>query len=231
MDIIITPVGGGGLLAGVALAVKSINPNVKVIGVQAANADAMVRSFKDGKLTPLTRISTIADGIAVKRPGSITFELIKKYADELVTVTDDEIASTIIELMERTKQVIEPAGATSLAALLNGKIDAKGKNVVCVLSGGNVDIGFIHKIVERGLVKRGRQLRLSILMPDIPGGLERVAKIIASTNANVIGVQYDRSSPELQINSVVLHITCETSGHEHGKTIKKELENNGFKVQ
>jgi len=230
VDIVIVPVGGGGLLAGVAAVVKHINPRVKVIGVQAANADAMVRSFKEGKLVTLPKIGTIADGIAVKKPGDITFNLIKKYADDIVTVTDDEIASTIIELIERTKQIVEPAGATPLAAVLNGKINARGKNVVCVMSGGNVDIGFIHKIIERGLIKRGRQLRLSILMPDIPGGLEKVSGIIAGTNANVVGVHYDRSSPDLQINSVVLHITCEVSGMEHGNKIKKELDSHGFKV-
>jgi threonine dehydratase len=229
-DVIICPTGGGGLLAGVAAAVKSINPKVKVIGVQAERADAMVRSFKAGSVNPLAKVSTIADGIAVKKPGDITFDLIKKYVDGIVTVSDDEIASTIIELIERTKQVVEPAGATSLAAVVSGKVDARGKNVVCILSGGNIDVGFIHKIIERGLLKRGRQISLAILIPDKPGSLEKISGIIAGTNANVIGVRYDRSSVDMQINDVILHITCECSGREHSARIVKELEASGFKV-
>jgi threonine dehydratase len=229
-DIIVVPAGGGGLLAGVALAAKSINPKVKVIGVQAERADAMVRSFNEKQLTPLSQIYTIADGIAVKRPGDKTFDIIKNNVDGMVTVTDDEIASTIIELIERTKQIVEPAGASSLAAVTGGKINVKSKNVVCVLSGGNIDVGFVHKIIERGLLKRGRQLSLAILMPDIPGGLEKISGIIARSNANVTGVRYDRSSTELHINDVILHITVEVSGHEHGELIVKELGKHGFKV-
>lgn len=229
-DIVVVPAGGGGLLAGVAKAVKCLNPKVKVIGVQAQKADAMVRSFKEKKLSPLSKIYTIADGIAVKKPGDKTFSIIENDVDEMVTVTDDEIASVIIELIERTKQIVEPAGAASLAAVVSGKINVKGKNIVCVLSGGNIDVGFIHKIIERGLLKRGRQLSMSILMQDIPGGLEKVSGIIARSNANVIGVRYDRASAELHINDVILHITCDVSGHEHGKSVIKELEKNGFKI-
>jgi threonine dehydratase len=229
-DIIVVSAGGGGLLAGIATAVKHLNPKVKVIGVQAAKADALVQSYHKKELRPLTQIYTIADGIAVKKPGEKTFEIIKDLADDMVTVSDDEIASTVIELIERTKQVVEPSGGAPLAAVLHGKIDVKGKNVVCVLSGGNVDIGFIHKIIERGLLKRGRQLSLSILMQDIPGGLEKVSGIFAHNNANITGVRYDRSSVELEINNVILHISCEVSGPEHGGTVIDELEKNGFKI-
>jgi len=229
-DIIVVPAGGGGLLAGVASVVKHKNPKVKVVGVQAAKADALVQSFAKGKLCPLDRIYTIADGIAVKRPGDKTFELIKAHTDQMVSVTDDEIAEAIIELIERTKQVVEPAGATSLAAVTSGKINIKGKKVVCILSGGNIDIGFIHKIIERGLLKRGRHLSLSILLQDIPGGLEKISGIIARANSNITGVRYDRSVAGLQINDVLLHITCEVSGHNHSKHIINELESNGFKV-
>lgn len=229
-DIVVVPAGGGGLLAGVAKAIKSVNPKVRVVGVQAQKADALVRSFNEKKLIPLAKIYTIADGIAVKKPGDKTFDIIKDNVDEMVTVTDDEIASVIIELIERTKQIVEPAGATSLAAVVNGKVNVKDKNVVCILSGGNIDVGFIHKIIERGLLKRGRQLSLAILMRDIPGGLEKVSGIIARTNANVIGVRYDRSSAELQINDVILHVTCEVSGHVHSERIIQELEANGFLV-
>jgi threonine dehydratase len=229
-DVVVCPVGGGGLIAGVAYAAKQINPAVKIVGVQAEKADAMVKSFKQNELVKLSNIYTIADGIAVKTPGDLTFEFIKQYVDEMVTVADDEIASTIIELIERTKQVVEPAGAVSLAAVLFGKTNVKNKNVVCILSGGNIDVGLMHKVIEKGLLKRGRQLELAILLQDAPGGLEKVAAIIAKTHANVIGVRYDRASAELHINDVILHITCEVSGHEHGKQIVKELKQNGFKV-
>ncbi|MCL2370262.1 MAG: threonine ammonia-lyase [Firmicutes bacterium] len=230
VDIVVVPVGGGGLLSGVAVAIKSINCNVKVIGVQAEKAAAMVQSYKNKKLTTLNQIYTIADGIAVKRPGSLTYPLIQKYVDQMVTVTDDEIASTVIGLIERTKQVVEPAGASSLAAVICNKINVKGKKVVCLLSGGNIDVGIIHKIIERGLIKRGRQISLAILLQDKPGGLERVSGIIAKTSANVIGVRFDRTSVESEINDVILHVTCEVSGEKHSAEVVSELNKAGFKV-
>jgi len=230
VDIIVVPTGGGGLISGVAVAVKSINKAVKVVGVQAEKADALVRSYKSKKLTPLSQIYTIADGIAVKRPGDLTYPLIQKYADQMVTVSDDEIAMAVIGLMERTKQIVEPAGATSLAAVICNKIDVKGKKIVCLLSGGNIDVGIIHKIIERGLIKRGRQISLAILLQDRPGGLERVSGIIARTNANVIGVRFDRTSVESEINDVVLHVTCEVSGERHSEEVVAELCKAGFRV-
>lgn len=230
VDTIIIPTGGGGLIAGVAKAVKSLKPSVKIIGVQAHRADAMVKSFYKKELVTLSSIFTIADGIAVKKPGDKTFELIKQYADDMVTVTDAEIASTIIELIERTKQIVEPAGATSLAAVLYDKVDIKGKNVVAILSGGNIDVGFIHKIIEKGLINRGRQISFSILMMDAPGGLARLSAIIGSSNANIISVRYDRASAEIHINEVILHITCEVSGKEHGNKIVKDLEEAGYRL-
>jgi len=229
-DIVVVPVGGGGLIAGIAFTLKTLNPKMKIVGVQAQKADAMVRSFKSGKLEPLTQMQTIADGIAVKRPGEKPFELIKEYVDEMVTVTDDEIAMTILELMERTKQVVEPAGAASLAAVVTGRIKCSGKKVVCVLSGGNIDIGFIDKIIEKGLVRRGRCQQLAILLPDVPGSLEKVAGIIARANANITGVRYDRGISELQINDVILHLNCEVSNKEHGETVIADLEAGGFTV-
>jgi len=229
-DIIVVPTGGGGLLSGVAVAVKSVNKKCQVVGVQAEKAAALVQSYKSKKLTPLNQIYTIADGIAVKRPGDLTYPLIQKYVDQMVTVTDDEIASTVIGLMERTKQIVEPAGASSLAAVICNKINVKGKKVVCVLSGGNIDVGIIHKIIERGLIKRGRQISLAILLQDKPGGLERVSGTIARTNANVIGVRFDRTGVESEINDVVLHVTCEVSGEKHSEEVVAELSKAGFKV-
>lgn len=230
VDMVVVPTGGGGLLAGIAKTIKSLKPSVKIIGVQAHKADAMVRSFHQKELVKLDTIFTIADGIAVKKPGDRTFELIMQNVDDMVTVTDAEIASTIIELIERTKQIVEPAGASSLAAVLHDKLDIKGKNVVCMLSGGNIDVGFIHKIIEKGLINRGRQIGFSILMLDIPGGLARLASIVAKSGANIISVRYDRTSAEIHINEVILHITCEVSGKEHGNKLFEDIEEAGYKI-
>lgn len=231
IDTIVVPVGGGGLLAGIAYTVKSLKPSVRIIGVQASKADALVQSFHAKELIKMNEIFTIADGIAVKEPGDITFNLIKDYVDDMVTVTDEEIASTIIELIERTKQIVEPAGATSLTALLNNRIkDIKGKNVVCLLSGGNIDVSFISKIIEKGLINRGRQISFSLLLLDAPGGLERIAGLIASENANITSVRYDRTRAEIHINEVILHITCEVSGKEHGDKLVDKLRKSGYSL-
>lgn len=230
LDAVIVPAGGGGLLAGIAFTVKNINPKIKVIGVQASRADSIVRSFEEKKLVTADKIFTIADGIAVKTPGKLTMELINKYVDEMLTVTDEEIASTIIQLIERTKQVVEPAGATSLALALSGRANLVGKSVACVLSGGNIDVGFIHKIIEKGLVSRGRQMKFSVLLTDKPGSLEQFAHVMGDNNANIISVQYDRMSPELQLSETILHIACEVSGFEHGKRLLKELEAKGYSI-
>lgn len=228
IDTIIVPAGGGGLLAGIAYTVKHINPKIKVIGVQAQRADAIVQSFYAKKLMSSDKIFTIADGIAVKTPGKITFDYISKYVDEMHTVTDDEIASTIIHLIERNKQIVEPAGASSLALALSGKLNFNGKKVVCVLSGGNIDVGFIHKIIEKGLVSRGRQMKFSVLLTDKPGSLENFSHIMAMNNANIVSVQYDRMSAEIHLNETILHIACEVSGFEHGKKVIENLKSAGF---
>lgn len=230
LDAVIVPAGGGGLLAGIAFAIKNINPKIKVIGVQANRADAVCRSFAEKKRITSDKIFTIADGIAVKTPGALTMELINRYTDEMLTVTDDEIASTIIQLMERAKQVVEPAGATSLALALSGRANVTGKKVACVLSGGNIDVGFIHKIIEKGLVSRGRQMKFSILLSDKPGSLEQFAHVMSENNANIISVQYDRMSAELQLSETILHIACEVSGFEHGKRVLSELEKSGYNI-
>lgn len=229
-DAVFVPAGGGGLLAGVAKTVKSLKPSVKVIGVQAAKADAVCRSFSKKELVKLNEIFTIADGIAVKAPGTLTFSIIREYVDEMLTVTDEEIAAAIIELMERTKQVVEPAGAAALAAVLNHKTDIRGKNAVCLLSGGNIDVGFIHKIIEKGLIWRGRELNLSVVMPDVPGGLSKISGIIGGENANIVSVRYDRASAGIRINEVVLHITCEVSGKPHAGKLLDRLESAGYKL-
>ena len=230
VDMVLVPAGGGGLLAGVAACIKQINPRVKIIGVQSEGAPAINLTFKNKKYTSTDAVSTIADGIAVKMPGKKTTELINKYADDVVTVSDAEISSAILLLLERTKQVVEPAGATTLAAVLNNKVDAKGKKVVCVLSGGNIDVSFIQRIIELGLVSRERKLKFKTTLLDLPGSLEHLSSVLSSVNANIVMVQHDRMSAELDPNEAIIHIACEVSGREHGDKVVKTLEKNGYKV-
>lgn len=230
VDIVIVPAGGGGLLAGVAACIKQINPRVKIIGVQAEGAPAVANSFKNKKHCTTDTATTIADGIAVKIPGENTIELINKYADDVVTVSDAEISEAILLLLERTKQVVEPAGATPLAAVLNEKVDVKGKKVACVLSGGNIDVSFVQRIIDLGLVTRERKLKFRATLLDTPGSLENLSRLLAGVNANIIMVQYDRWSADLDPNEAIIHIACEVGGKEHGQRVMKALKDNGYKV-
>lgn len=231
LDAVIVPAGGGGLLAGIAFAAKQINPRLKVIGVQGERANAIEQSFGQKKHVSTESVYTIADGIAVKNPGQLTVDLINRYADDVCSVTDDEIASTIIQLLERAKQVVEPAGATPLALALSKKLSyLHGKKIACVLSGGNIDVGFIHKIIEKGLVSRGRQMKFSVVLSDKPGSLERFSHVMATQQANIISVQYDRVSTELSLNETILHIACEVSGFDHGKKVLDNLQKQGFHI-
>ncbi len=230
VDIVIVPAGGGGLLAGVASCIKHINPRVKIIGVQAEGAPAIAESFKKKKHVSTESVSTIADGIAVKVPGEKTVELINKYADDVVTVSDSEISSAILLLLERTKQVVEPSGATTLAAVLNGKVDVKNKKVACVLSGGNIDVSFIQRIIDLGLASRDRKLKFSTKLLDLPGSLEHLSHVLAEAGANIIMVQYDRFSAELDPNEAIIHMACEVGGSDHGRRVVGMLEKNGYEV-
>ncbi len=230
VDMILVPAGGGGLLAGVAACVKQINPRVKIVGVQAEGAPAIAMSFKDKKHCTTERSLTIADGISVKNPGEKTVALINKYADDVVTVSDSEISSAILMLIERSKQVVEPAGATTLAAVLSGKVDVKGKRVVCVLSGGNIDVSFIQRIIELGLSARGRKLKFKTTLLDTPGSLEHLSHVLKEADANIVMVQHDRMSAELDPNEAIIHIACEVGGKDHARKVIKALESNGYKV-
>lgn len=229
-DVIVVPAGGGGLLAGISFYAKQINPRIKIVGVQAQGADAIVRSFREGRHCTSDSVNTIADGIAVMNPGEKTVKLIQENVDEMVTITDDEIAATILLLLEREKQVVEPAGACSLAAVLNHKINVEGKRVVCVLSGGNIDVSFIHKIVEKGLVTRGRNMKFRTLMLDVPGSLEKMTRIMHEANANIIEVRYDRISPDLKLNETIIHMGVEVSSKEHGEKMVRMLEEHGYEI-
>lgn len=231
VDMIVVPAGGGGLLAGIASAVKQINPRVAVYGVQAAGADAIARSFEEKRLVCTDSASTIADGIAVKSPGDLTVELINRYADGVITVTDTEIADAILLLMERCKQIVEPAGASSLAAVLSGKLDVKGKRVVCVLSGGNIDVSFIQSIIERGLAARHRRIRFIVRLLDRPGSLVQLLEVIASSGANILAIEHDKLSEGLNPNETSVHIACEVGGREHGDAVISGIRQHGYQVE
>lgn len=229
-DVVIVPAGGGGLLAGVAACIKQINPRIRVIGVQAEGADAIARSFREKRYISTDEVSTIADGIAVKSPGDITVELINRYADDVVTVSDIEISEAILMLMERCKQIVEPSGATPVAAVLKGKVDVRGKKVVCLLSGGNIDVSFIQCIIEQGLVSRHRRLKFTVTLLDKPGSLSRLLNDLAALGANILSVEHDRLSAGLNPNETNVHIACEVGGRAHGENVVAELKNKGYNL-
>ena len=230
LDAIIVPIGGGGLIAGIAYTMKTLNPRVKVYGVQATGAPSMKNSVEKGEIEQLSGVSTIADGIAVKKPGDITYELCKKYVDEIVTVTDDEISAAILALMEQHKLVTEGAGAVAVAAAMFKKIDLKGKKTVCLLSGGNIDVTILSRVINRGLLMSGRNCQLTIELQDKPGQLRDVSKIIAELGGNVTSVNHERSAEDLDVNGCYLRILLETRNFEHIKQIKKALTDFGFKL-
>ena len=231
VDVVLVPAGGGGLLSGIAACMKQINPRVQIIGVQAEGANAIAASFGQPKVQAGEQVHTIADGIAVRLPGSTTMQYINQYVDQMVTVSDAEIAEAILLLLERTKQVVEPAGAASLAAVLHHKAEIRGKKVCCVLSGGNIDVSFIHKVVEKGLVTRCRHLKFSTIMPDLPGALECFAHLVAQENANIILFQHDRVRADLDIGDAIIHVVCEVSGKEHGEKLLATLRQAGYAIQ
>ncbi len=230
MDAVVVPVGGGGLIAGVAFAVKSLNPNIKVYGVQAAGAPSMANSIHDGKIERLSGVSTIADGIAVKEPGEHTFELCGKYVDEIVTVNDDEISGAILALIERHKLIAEGAGAVSVAAVMYGKVPVKGKKVVCLVSGGNIDVTILSRVIHRGLVKSGRNAVLNLQLADKPGQLTGVASIIARLGGNVTAVHHEHGGSNTDVNGCYLRVQLETRNFEHLTEIRNALTGAGFKI-
>ena len=230
MDAVIVPVGGGGLISGVAFAIKSLNPNCKVYGVQAAGAPSMYNSIQHHKKEMLDRVSTIADGIAVKNPGELTYEICEKYVDEIVTVTDDEISTAILALIEQQKLIAEGAGAVSVAAAMFNKVDVKGKKVACLLSGGNIDVTILSRVITRGLLKAGRSADLTIALQDKPGQLKDVSRIIAELGGNVTSIHHDRANEGMDINGCFLHIVMETRDWAHVEEIRKTLSDEGFQI-
>ena len=230
LDAVIVPIGGGGLISGIAYTIKTVNPRVKVYGVQAAGAPSMKNSVSDGKLEELSSVSTIADGIAVKKPGELTYELCKKYVDEIVTVSDDEISAAILALMEQHKLVTEGAGAVAVAAAMFGKVDIKNKKAVCVLSGGNIDVTILSRVIKRGLLMSGRSCQLMIELMDKPGQLKNVSRIIADLGGNVTSVHHERANEGSDVNGCYLRIILETRNYAHIEEIKKALTDFGFKL-
>lgn len=227
---VIVPVGGGGLISGVAYTIKSLRPDVKVFGVQAAGAPSMVKSLNDGKIECLPSVRTIADGIAVKEPGEHTFEYCKKYVDKIVTVTDDEVSAAILSLIENQKLTAEGAGAVSVAAAMFDKLPIEGLNTVCLVSGGNIDVTILSRVINRGLQRSGRMCRLTIELMDKPGQLKDVSAIIARCGGNVISVLHEHGGDGSEINDCVLRIEMETKNYEHIEEIRRELISAGFNL-
>ena len=230
MDAVIVPVGGGGLISGVAFAIKSLNPNVKVYGVQAAGAPSMAHALDKGEPEALDRVSTFADGIAVKCPGDLTFALTQKYVDGVVTVTDDEIATAVLTLIEEQKLIAEGAGAVAVAAAMFNKVDVKGKKVVCLVSGGNIDVTILSRVITRGLVKTGRVADMTIELADKPGQLREIAAIIADLGGNVIHVRHDHGGADTDIDGCYLSIQMETRNHQHVEEIRSAISAAGYKI-
>lgn len=229
-DVVFVPVGGGGLVSGVAFAVKSLCPHCKVYGVQAAGAPSMAQSLRDGKVETLESVHTFADGIAVKRPGDLTYELCRKYVDGVVTVTDDETATAILALIEQHKMIAEGAGAVSVAAAMFHKADIKGKKVVCLVSGGNIDVAILSRVISRGLLKESRRGRLTIELSDHPGELQAISAIIAGLDGNVVSVRHDRSGEESDITACTLSVGVETRNRAHLNEIRGAILKAGYRI-
>ena len=230
IDAIVVPVGGGGLIAGVALAAKSLKKNIKIYGVQAKNADGMVKSFKQNKIVSLDKVTTFADGIAVKEPGDLTYDIISKYVDDMISVSEDEIATAILTLIEKQKLISEGAGAVSVASVIFDKIPLSNKKIACLVSGGNIDVNILSRVITRGLVTSGRKTSLQIALEDKPGQLEDVSRIISEAGGNVISVHYEGSDPNMPIDSCFLTLGIETRDFNQIKEIENLLINNGFKI-
>ncbi len=223
IDVVLVPVGGGGLISGVAVALKHLQPDVTVIGVEAEGAQAMLRSLQQGEPTPLTSMSTIADGIAVKHPGMLTFEHVRRYVDDMITVTDEEIARTLYMLLQRAKLVVEPAGAAGLAAVLCGTVSFPGKNVVALLSGGNINLLLLTQAVERGMMQHDLLSRFAVTVPDRPHMLGRMLDALAELNVNVQSISHDRMTTSVPIGHVKIIVTFQTLGTEQISQVERAL--------
>jgi threonine dehydratase len=225
---VVVPVGGGGLISGIAVALKELRPRLRVIGVEAEQAASAVLSRQAGRVVEVGAARSIADGIAVKRIGDLTFELIERYVDELVTVGDEDIAAAILIYMERIRVVVEGAGAASLAALLSRKVSLPGLCTAVVVSGGNIDVQMVAKIIEKGLVRTGRLLRLTVELLDVPGALGRLATLLGQLRANILQISHDRLASDLPLDRAIVDISLDTRNREHQQEILRALEQAGY---
>ena len=228
VEVIVSPIGGGGLIGGIACAVKETNPRVKVFGVQPSRIPSMKAAVLEGKPVTLNSAKTIADGIAVRRAGERTLPLVQKYVDDIVTVEEEEIANAILLLLEREKTLAEGAGAAAIAAVLNRKLPLKGKRVAVLVCGGNIDVTLLARIIERGLVKDGRLVRLRVHLPDYPGALYRLTGILADLRANIVETAYDRAYHGVNLGDTAIDITMETRGPEHIADLLNSLVSAGY---
>ena len=231
VEAVVVPIGGGGLISGVAYAMKMLNPKIKIYGVQAAGAPSMFDSIRDHKPETLEHVSTIADGIAVKTPGSLTYDICSNFVDEIGLVTEDEICAAILRLIEEEKMIAEGAGAVSVAAAMFNKVPVKDKKTVCLVSGGNIDVTILNRVINRGLEKDGRIGELTIDLADKPGQLLGVSSVIAEMGANVIGVIHERNSNSKEVNACELRVKMETRNADHIEQIKEALIKKGFHLK
>jgi len=228
VNTVIVPIGGGGLAAGIAVALKEKNPRIKIIGVEAVNMPSMKKSISEKKITSIPSKSTIADGLDVKTPGEHTFEIVQKYIDDIVTVTDVEIAEAMFHLLERSKIVAEPAGAAATAAILTGKLNLEKRNVVSIVSGGNVDMPLMNKLITRGLISSGRIVRMVFGLRDRPGALKEILNELTARNVNILDVQVDRFYRKIGLGPVEVLVSMETKSSEHTKEMIKNLKKKDF---
>lgn len=227
-DIVLVPIGGGGLVSGIAYAIKQLKPSCLVYGVEASNAACMKKSLEEGKISTLDFCNTIADGICVKAPGKLPFEISKKYLDGVITVSENEIAASILALLEKMKLVAEGAGAAAVAAVMFNKINIENKKCVALLSGGNIDVNFLSKIIDLGLIKTGRKCSMEVIMIDKPGNLSRFAKLISDLGANIVSIEHDRVNRAVLSDQCKVHFVMETFNQAHIERISKALNDNGY---
>lgn len=230
VEAVIVPIGGGGLISGVAYALKSLKPDVKVYGVQAQGAASMLRSIENAHRECLPSVSTVADGIAVKEPGEHTFEICSKYVDGIVTVTEDEICAAILALMEQQKLIAEGAGAVAVAAAMFNKVPVAGKKTICVVSGGNIDVTILSRVINRGLDMSGRTYTVTLDLHDKPGELKGVAEIIANLGGNIISVLHERNNNTSNVTACFLRLVMETRNAEHIELIRSALQEAGYSI-
>lgn len=231
VDAIIVPIGGGGICTGIAVAAKSLNPKIKIIGVEPANAASMRESVSSGNIITLTKAATIADGVAVKTPGDLTFDLAQKYIDEYVVVEEEEIANAILTLMEKCKVIAEGAGAVPVAALLSGKVNLPGKKVVPVISGGNIDVNVLSRIIDKELTKANRISEFTTIITDRPGQLQKLSKSISDLSANVVEIHHKRIHSDVELDKVRVDLVLETLDKHHFQTIIDELTHKGYMIK